>query len=617
MTNYERLTESIGEKHKPFIVYNIETTGAMNGNDNRITQIALASYGWNAKEKRYELQDNLFMLAKADGEVLDKIAENELPIQRNARRRLFENYLYKEKVDIRNCEKRLEKLATTLHDLQRKGTAEDTVLREYKRVEGELERRKTWYEIDANAVDLLVKGKCEDMSDMVIERSNKIVTELFPKFDDEIEVMKKEKKLREVLLEQGTSIEELKKGVGLTNAELQTGISNFLDKYAGKDTVFINNGTYFAKHYLEKQGLVIAPAEAEQVDLTQAQRSVHGGSSTWTTDIYKFAENYKKETGKEIKTFDAYTKALCFGEMVMSMTGNTLVNTSREYIENRVKEQAMSKDEDYVLSLARASSLSWVPASKDTFYMAGYHFDSLEYVDFGTDRRYVDLDKMFEMNDNFEVTLEGEKTPIKTWEELETKIKALNADISQELLDRIHEKFEEVQKQAEEKKTISMPVATVPDGQSMFEKNFADLTSLFENIPKTDMSKEQEDLEKRMKQAVKPYIDNYDAMWRETDARLQKLFNEAEESGADVSKFTEVRHALTMDYMSQNMSVWKNYMYEADFAEKFIDSYEQATKALTGVAQKGIAVYKEIIEEQREKLNTGYENLKDIEEREM
>ena len=610
MTNYERLTENIGKEHKPFIVYDIETTGTMNGNDNRITQIALASYGWNAKEKRYELQDNLFMLAKVDGEVLDKIAENELPIQKNARRRLFENYLYKEKVDIRNCEKRLE-------TLQRKGTAEDAVLQEYKRVEGELERRKTWYEIDANAVDLLVKGKCEDMSDLVLERSNKIVTELFPKFDDEIEAMKQEKKLAEVLLEQGTSLEELKRGVGLTSAELQTGISNFLDKYAGKDTVFINNGTVFAKHYLEKQGLVIAPAGAEQIDLTQAQRSVHGGGSTWTTDIYKFAENYKQETGKEIKTFDAYTKALCFGEMVMSMTGNTLVNTSREYIENRVREEAMSKDKDYVLSLARASSLSWVPASKDTFYMAGYHFDSLEYVDFGTDRRYVDIDKMFEMNDNFEVTLEGEKTPIKTWEELEAKIKALNADISQELLDRIHEKFEEVQKQAEEKKTISMPVATIPDGQSMFEKNFSDLTSLFEGVPKTDMSKKQEDLEKRMEQAVKPYIDNYDAMWRETDTRLQRLFNEAEESGADVSKFTEVRHALTMDYMSQNMSVWKDYMYEADFAEKFIESYERAVKALTGVAQKGIAVYKEIIEEQREKLNTGYENLKDIEEREM
>ena len=79
-------------------------------------------------------------------------------------------------------------------------------------------------------------------------------------------------------------------------------------------------------------------------------------------------------------------------------------------------------------------------------------FNSLEYIDFGSERRYVDIDKMFEVNDNFEITLEGEKEPIKNWNELEEKIKALNGQVSPELLNRIQEKYEELSKFVREQK---------------------------------------------------------------------------------------------------------------------------------------------------------------------
>ena len=64
--NYDKLMQKLGNEHKPFIVYTVESTGRMRGHNDRITQIALVSYKWNDSAKRYELQDNLFILAKAD-----------------------------------------------------------------------------------------------------------------------------------------------------------------------------------------------------------------------------------------------------------------------------------------------------------------------------------------------------------------------------------------------------------------------------------------------------------------------------------------------------------------------------------------------------------------------
>ena len=185
------------------------------------------------------------------------------------------------------------------------------------------------------------------------------------------------------------------------------------------------------------------------VDLTQAERSMYGGATMWTTDMETFAGNYKATTGKEIKTFDALTKALCMGEIAVSACDLSIALTSKNYLEKKVAECAASKDEEYVMSLTRASSLNWIPDYENKYNDFDYHFSSIEYIDFGNDRKYVDIDKMFEMNDNFEITLEGEKEPIKSWEELEAKIKSLNAKISDALLNKIHEKYNEIEKEAD------------------------------------------------------------------------------------------------------------------------------------------------------------------------
>ena len=75
--NLSRLESGIRDNHRPFIVYDVETTGVMNGNDNRITQVALASYAYNEREKCYDLQDKIFMLAKPDASVLRNIQDIE------------------------------------------------------------------------------------------------------------------------------------------------------------------------------------------------------------------------------------------------------------------------------------------------------------------------------------------------------------------------------------------------------------------------------------------------------------------------------------------------------------------------------------------------------------
>ena len=64
MTNKEKLQSYVKNQKRPVIVYNVETTGIMDGNDNRITQIALAAYNYNHGNEMYELQDHMFLLAK-------------------------------------------------------------------------------------------------------------------------------------------------------------------------------------------------------------------------------------------------------------------------------------------------------------------------------------------------------------------------------------------------------------------------------------------------------------------------------------------------------------------------------------------------------------------------
>lgn len=455
-TNYEKMQNEIGREHNPFIVYDIETTGIMNGNDNRITQISLVAYAYNRDNGKYELQDQLFMLAKPDEQVIRTLQEVDKARianpEQTVKDRLIDDYIYnliKKEPD--------EEKQTAIRD--KRSLYEDYCV----------------IAIDTNSLglarlsdkDFAIPNK---PSSDTLSADDRSVCEGFVRFcntygrlQKKIDDVTHEMTIEQLLAKQGLDLEKyIADGKGLTPAEMQVGITEFLNKYRTSNTVFVNNGTHFTKHYMEKENLSFLGYTDDTnkvIDLIQVRRSMRGGNVHFTVDVGTFAENYKKETGKEIKTFDALTKGLCLGEITVKACGMSVSLTSETYLVNKVAESAMSKDNDYVMSNARASAMNWLPASQHAFDIADFHslpfltlpFHSLEYVNFGNDRRYVDIDKMFEMNDNFEITLEGEKEPIKTWEELETKIKALNSEISDELLDKIHEKYNEVVEEASDK----------------------------------------------------------------------------------------------------------------------------------------------------------------------
>lgn len=93
-TNYEKMQFEIGKEHNPFIVYDVETTGIMNGLDNRITQVSLVAYDYNKQTGKYELQDQLFMLAKPDEQAIRAIQEGEKVTKENIERRLAQDFAY-------------------------------------------------------------------------------------------------------------------------------------------------------------------------------------------------------------------------------------------------------------------------------------------------------------------------------------------------------------------------------------------------------------------------------------------------------------------------------------------------------------------------------------------
>lgn len=626
--NLSRLESGIRDNHRPFIVYDVETTGVMNGNDNRITQVALASYAYNERENCYDLQDKIFMLAKPDASVLRNIQDIEHMQAMNPEKtvvdKLKDDFFYnlvknetanmvdKDRIEATKEEYRelrklmdmgdyfdtssMPRLHTNItdtwsnpysygalqHDLQnglgaykgndifqmqyrlhtlgdlKKMLANEQNEREAKKnyedefipfIDEKTHKMRDGYaginfhyttvevpQDDGTVKEVSIKDLATDIgygklvipsaiddwkpsdiddwklvtidfnkgcarplddkemyaSNIVAQRLNlktgksefmlqpknldeplyfvsedtlNKMYDLCAKFSDyctnsrveaKIDTIKQTPKIEQYLEKQGLDIDRyIKAGEGLTNTELQIGITEFLTKYATADTMFVNNGTYFCNHYMQKQGLTMSNDADHTIDLTQAQRSLKGGVSTWTADFDTFAKNYATDTGKNIKIFDAFTKSLCMAEMVAKATNIPLNQNSQKHLENAVKEATMSQDKDYVMSLSRASSMQWhiIPERAE---IDGFRFSSLEYVDFGNDRRYVDLDKMFEMNNNFEITLNGEKTPIKTWEELENKIKALNSEISEELLESIHEKYNEIHMEAEQKK--QMPI---------------------------------------------------------------------------------------------------------------------------------------------------------------
>jgi hypothetical protein len=286
-----------------------------------------------------------------------------------------------------------------------------------------------------------------------------------------IEDIKNEGSLAEILKNQGIDYAEYQKMEdGLTVAEIQQGINAFMEKYLKDDTVFVNNGTFFSNHYFEKENISIPTYNHEIIDITQVSRTRYGNNGNtnqWTSDIPTFAKNYETTTGKKIRTFDAYTKSECIGIMASNYCNIDCSLDNKKIVENLIKETAFEKDSDYVLSFARASQMQWIPAynTQPSFTVGAFHFNTSCYVQCGNDKRMVDVDKMFAFNKNFEVTLEGTEEPIKTWEELEAKIKALNADISQELLDKIHEKYDETRGIAEQERKehhIPEPIKVEP-----------------------------------------------------------------------------------------------------------------------------------------------------------
>ena len=452
MTNYDKLTEQIRKERKPFIVFDVETTGVMNGNDNRITQIALAKYEWN--ESRYELQDKIFMLAKGNDDVIRAIQDREKPTEDNARRILGEEFDYK-----------------STH-------------------------QKTFAYTDKE--EYISKN-----------------------LDSKIKEMENAPKIDEILSLQGIdSTNWLSSKDGLTSEEMAIGVMEFMNKYDNENVSLVTNGTYYAKHYLDKEGIVLDKDNEQTIDMVQAKRSWKGGGSEWTADVKDFAVEYEKENGKHIETFDALTKALIYGEMVGKATGYDISNRSVNYLANAVKESA-SKDEGYNLTQTELhNSLHIYSDMWDAWDVADYHFDSLEFVDFGNEKVYVDIDAMFEVNDNFEITLEGDKEPIKSWEELEDKIRSLNANISDKLLDQIKEKYEELEMSAENQRKEQLEIAYndgTLDKDNLSGEDYEYLDSMYD----LDKCKEKNDTTYDLEAKLSAMISDYDTQLEAFDAQLQ------------------------------------------------------------------------------------------------
>lgn len=448
--NIDVLNKVMAE-HKPYIALDVETTGIMNGNGNRCTQVALSAYKY--EEGEYRLQDSLFMLVKADKEQLEGVLKSEEVSEKNAKELLTREWLYSMRSTSAE-ERKIKKYEEEIKEIK-----DGTFLYNKKPVkdkDGAIKTRQDKIDAIVNSDKYIIATKCKGLTDEEMLNTFKAGYDDFIKtnLERKMNELKDNIGCREMLKYQGIDLDEYKKsGEGLTDGEIVIGMNEFLDHYLTKDTAFLTNGTYFTKHYLEKLGEHL-PETATYIDIPQcvnsnSHKTYEKMGNRYAPEFSSFAEFYKSETGKEIKNFDAYTKTLCMSEMACGMTENKVRHNSVHRLGEKVKEEAFKMDDKYVMSAVRASSLKWVPASVGEFYHADYVFNSLEYVDFGNSRRYVDLDAMFALNDNFEVTLEGEKTPIKNWEELENKIKALNAEISPKLLERIKDKFEEVKKEAE------------------------------------------------------------------------------------------------------------------------------------------------------------------------
>ena len=432
--NKDRLIENIKNEHKPFITYSVETTGMMNGNDNCITQVALASYDYNKRTQQYELQDHIFMLAKPDRDRLYAIREMEIPTDENIKEKLKQNYLLEIKRRAKdNCDK-MQKQIFRMSNSDKYSPAEvSEKMKDYAHLQIELEK--------------LEKDLKENPSKF-LEYNGELTNEYKfferAKYSEIKSEMQKYIGIEKYLMTQGLDFEKYANSEeGLTTTEIQYGIMEFLKKNQNPKTVFVNLSSFFSKHYLDKENIVITDEKEKIIDLQQVERSMKSRNLGWTTNFSEFIEDYKGKTGKEITCLDALTKALCLGEMTAKATEIPMSLESRSLLDGAVKRLALDESNEYVMKLSKASQKE-LHMSKEK--------DSLEYIDFGNDRHYINVEQLFEMTEDFEITLEGEKEPIKTWEELEVKIKELNGNISKKLLDAIHDKFDRVVEEAEQRR---------------------------------------------------------------------------------------------------------------------------------------------------------------------
>lgn len=533
--NYESLRK-VTDNKQPFITMDVETTGCYNGNKNIITQIALAKYEFNASANRYELQDEIFMLAKPDKDALQHILDRQKPTEENARLLAEEEICYttvsKASQKLNQAKKTADKYKeewdrrqngesptikfkdeTIKNKLDEHLAKFEEALKEFEKVKDEIDNNRDTFIANHKAdIDEIAKNKLEELKNPT---------------DD----------LKAVLEKQGITLDKyMSEDKGLTNAELQIGVKEFLKKYDNDTTIFMAQ-KFYSKHYLEKQNIDINGYD-KVVDVTKMSKD---WQNAWEFSNDTINSSYKAQTGKDLKNFDALTKSIALAEYISDIADKKLTHQSCHRLEEKVKETAFNHDDDYVMSLSSLCKHDWV-ISNQPLDLGGYTFNSLEYVNFGNDRRYVDLDSMFKVNDNFEITLEGEKTPIKTWEELEAKIKSLNAEISPELLENIHEKYNEIYKEADHDKKLkweTMYNAGTLTKDNMSNEQYQYLDSMF------DIDREEDIYGEDTGDYAYTYEDEEEIIEEEqvskTDSRLDALMQKYNDVEKQINKAEQTR----------------------------------------------------------------------------
>lgn len=445
--NLEKINNCVIE-HAPFIVFDTETTGIMNGNDNRITQIAFAAYSYNENKERYEMQDHLFMLAKANVDVVRNIEQAEQPTDENIKKALENEFIYKLSSAVKKYEKGIAQCQSEILSINEqldKGNCTQEELVQLQNKAEKIEKKVEKYTNFLNEV-------FPDDEHKEIVKSHAIGLDMCKEYiakhyDEKKAFLTENIKIKELLLSQGIDMENwISSGEGLNPQEMQAGIIEFLNNNYNEETLLLCNGMYYANHYLSKEEMFLPKMIFSDVIKAAGEyNSEHQEAGSKIACNYKeFADLYKSSTGKEIKTFDAFTKALCLAELACKMTGSGLSHNSDKSVANSAKAEVLY-NQTCTMDAEEASSLLWKPDEVPNFMKDNCIFDSLEYVNFGNDRKYVDIDRLFEIDENLEITLGGEKEPIKSWDELEAKIKSYNADISEELLNRIKGKYAEIE----------------------------------------------------------------------------------------------------------------------------------------------------------------------------